>query len=164
MSAIISHDGLYRYQLGRNIEDNALIGGTVAFFGVNPSDADAERNDPTIRKMMGFTKRHGFEIMLVGNVFAYRHKDVNVLATVADPVGPRNDQHLTEIIARADLLVPCWGAKGKVPKTLRPRFQIVLGMLRASGKPVKCLGFTQCGSPCHPQMLAYATPLVDWTT
>ncbi len=163
MTAIISHCGRYRYQLGRSVSDSlSLCDGTVAFFGINPSRAGAVINDQSILKMMGFARLMGAEILEVGNVFAYRSTDVRELANVDDPVGPCNEQHLADIIERADTLVPCWGRRSKVPATLRPRIDAVSAMLLASGKPVRVLGLTACGSPRHPLMLAYATPLVAW--
>jgi hypothetical protein len=45
----------------------------------------------------------------VGNVFAYRATNIRDLASVADPVGPDNTQHLTEILREADTAIVAWG-------------------------------------------------------
>ncbi len=50
-SAVISPDGFYRYSLTR-VWDN--LRPLVVFNLLNPSTADAERNDPTVRKTIGF--------------------------------------------------------------------------------------------------------------
>src|SRR6186713_132099 len=124
--------------------------GVVALIGVNPSTADATINDHTIRKDMGFARKHGWQRIIKGNVFAYRATDVNQLARVGDPVGPENDKHLAQIIRDADLLIPCWGRIDKVPAALRSDFSDVLEMLRASGKQVMTFGLTAGGDPRHP--------------
>lgn len=161
MSAILSPCGKYRYRLDRNV---MFTGGpTYAFFGVNPSTADATLDDATVRKWTGFVKRWGGRRYIVGNVFAYRATDVRELAQAADPIGPENIQHLQDIVAEADVLVPCWGNRSKVPQQVRNRLAIVKSHLWASGKPVKCFGFTLSGDPLHPLMLGYDTSLIPWS-
>lgn len=159
MSAIISPCTLYRYRLEREVQQSGLV---FAYFGVNCSTADATENDQTVRKWMGFTKNNGGRRFIVGNAFAWRAKDVDELATASDPVGPANDVHLAAIIADADVLVPCWGSRNKIPPRLHQRLDDVRDMLFASGKPIKTLGFTQSGDPRHPLTLAYSTELADW--
>jgi hypothetical protein len=161
MHAILSACGLFRYRLDRRPAD--LFGGLViAYIGVNPSTADHVTNDRTVDKWTGFTKLFGGSRFVVGNVFAFRSKDVKTLARAADPIGPDNDSHLAAIIAEADILVPCWGPRSKVPRALRPRYDDVMRMLRASGKPVKVFGLSKDGDPLHPLMLAYSTQLSEW--
>lgn len=159
MSAVISSCQQYRYRLDRRIQD---AGPVYAFFGINPSTADANLDDHTVRKWIGFCKRWGASRFIVGNVFAYRATDVRQLARVADPYGPEMTHHLAEIIREADVLVPCWGAISKAPKALHGSFTDMATQLQASGKPVKCFGRTKHGDTLHPLMLAYSTPLVPF--
>ena len=159
MSAIISDCGAYRYTLERDV---AMAGPLFLFIGVNPSTADAAKNDATVRKWIGFVKRWGGRGFLVGNAFAFRSKDVKALATAIDPIGLHNDWHIMQLAVRADVIVPCWGNTGKVPPRLRGRFEFLTGMLTGAGKPLHCFGRTQGGDPLHPQMLAYSTPLMDF--
>lgn len=161
MSAIISPCGLYRYRLERIV---AMTGPVYAFFGINPSTADAREDDATVRKWIGFCKRWGASRFLVGNVFAYRATDVKTLATVDDPYGDDIGDHITDIISEADILVPCWGNTSKVPPKLQEAFDVLLDALMSSGKPVHCFGLTKVGDPMHPLMLGYDTPLQPWKT
>jgi hypothetical protein len=161
VSAILSTCGTYRYRLERAIE-NAPLPRCVAYIGVNPSTADATLDDATVRRWRGFTTRYRGSRFVVGNLFAYRATDVRELAAARDPVGPENDEHLRGIIEQADIVVPCWGPRGKVPRTLRYRYDEVESLLRACGKPVKAFGFSKGGDPLHPLMLANSTPFVDW--
>lgn len=159
MSAIISECGTYRYRLEREVQSDGLV---IAYFGVNGSTAGATENDQTVRKWIGFTRIHGGRRFIVGNAFGYRATDVNALAHAADPVGPENDQHLSAIIADADILVPCWGSRQKLPPRLRHRMDHVRDLIFASGKQVKIFGLTKSGDPLHPLMLGYDTPFVEW--
>lgn len=159
MSAVISACGTFRYTLEREVQ---LAGIVFAYFGVNGSTADGQHDDQTVSKWTGFTKLNGGRRFIVGNAFAYRSKEVRALARAVDPVGPDNDAYLRAIIDKADVLVPCWGPRTKVPAQLRYRYDVLEAMLFASGKPVMCFGLSKSGDPLHPLMLAYATPLIPY--
>jgi hypothetical protein len=157
--AILSPDWEYRYYLSREVSSDGIV---IAYFGVNPSLADAEVDDQTVRKWKGFTIRNGGCRMIVGNLFAYRSPDVKSLAKVSDPVGPENWSYLYKILSEADILVPCWGNSNKIPAYLRGQIDKVTDVLFSSGKPVKVFGLTSNGQPKHPLMLGYDTTLREW--
>ncbi len=159
MSAIISACGAYRYRLEREV---GMEGKVFAYFGINPSTADAAIDDATVRKWIGFTKVFGGRRFIVGNVFAYRATDVGQLATVGDPMGSDNLLHLISMADEADILVPCWGRRGKVPRHLQGEFDGLMALLHSTGKPVLHFGRTKSGDPKHPLMLGYNTPLIPW--
>ncbi|WP_277963854.1 DUF1643 domain-containing protein [Pseudomonas sp. RIT-To-2] len=159
MSAIISQCGLYRYRLEREVQDEGKV---FAYFGINPSTADAMLDDATVRKWRGFTLRNGGRRFIVGNAFAYRSTNPKALYHVEDAVGPENLTHLKQIIAEADILVPCWGGLSKTLKSQHGRLSTLLYMLTSSGKPVLHFGVTSCGQPKHPLMLGYDTQLLPW--
>lgn len=158
MSAVLSLCRSYRYRLERDV---AMEGPVFAFFGVNPSTAHETLDDATVRKWRGFVQRWGGSRFIVGNVFAYRSTDVKALRTVQQPVGPENFAHLERIVADADVLVPCWGDRTKVPRTLHHHIDKTLAFLLAQGKPVRTFGLTKGGDPLHPLMLGYDTVLKD---
>lgn len=160
MSATFSRCLNYRYVLTRG--NAGKPGLRYAFFGVNGSTADGVRNDPTVKKLKGFTNVWGIPYFEVGNVFAWRATDVRELGRVDDPVGEVNAIHLDNIITAADVLVPMWGNTSKVPERLRHHFDVLKSRISAEGKPVKVFGFTKSGDPMHPLMLSYTTPLQDW--
>ncbi len=161
MSAIISPCGKYRYRLERDVAMDGLV---IAYFGINPSTADASIDDATVRKWIGFTKVNGGRRFIVGNVCSFRATDVRVLRNLplSLPQYKENLRHLSEIIDAADILVPCWGNRSKVPRFMDNDFDTVVAMIRGGGKPVKVFGLTQTGCPIHPLMLGYSTPLIDW--
>lgn len=154
----------YRYDLSRiwDQEHNGLL---YAYIGVNPSTANASIDDATVRKWIGFTQRNDGRGFIVGNVFAYRSTDVKQLANENDPVGVQNNWYLNQIMEQADIIVPCWGSINKVPKELQYRFDEVHRLIdthKCKGKPVLCFGTTKNGSPKHPLMLGYNTPLIEY--
>lgn len=161
VKAEISADGRYRYRLDREV---AATGCVVAFFGVNPSRADHEIEDPTSRKWKVFARQLGARIYIAGNPFALRSHDVKELAVAAEPVGWMNEWYLQQIMTEADILVPCWGSRDKIPKHLRHHLDNLRSLIMAQGKPVKIFGLTASGDPKHPLMLGYNTPLTDWRT
>ena len=52
-SAVMSADGNYRYLLSRLLGPSPSL---ATFIMLNPSTADAEPDDPTIRRCIGFAK------------------------------------------------------------------------------------------------------------
>ncbi len=159
-SALISPCGLYRYRLDRAVG----VGPTVAFLMVNPSTADGERDDATIRKVVGFSLRAGFGHVVVGNKFARRATDIRDLRGLsgAEARGPDNDHHLKRILCDAAVVIAAWGPLGKLPPTLRNRWRTVVQLAAQFERPLQCLGVAADGHPRHPLMLSYDTPLTDW--
>ena len=156
--ALLSACGTWRWRLERHIGAGDI---SPAVFGVNPSTADAALDDATVRKWRGFGQRLGWSRFVVGNLFSFRATDVRALAVAADPFGPDHMTHIRRIIDEADILIPCWGNRAKMPKGLRPEADRMMRLLVESGKPIRCWGQTRSGDPCHPLMLGYDTRLVD---
>lgn len=86
MSAILSDDLVYRYRLERCVAD---AGPVYAYFGGNPSTADHEIDDQTVKKWRGFTKLLGGSRFIVGNVLSFRATDVRALSKAHDPLRTR---------------------------------------------------------------------------
>ena len=159
MSAIFSECRTYRYLLERDVAETGIV---IAYFGVNGATAGEVEEDHTSLKWRQFTKQNGGRRYIAANPYAYCATDVRDLATAVDPVGPLSARYLSAAIEAADLLVPCWGSRTKLPRRLRPGLDSLAARIFASGKPVKVFGFTQSGDPKHPLMLGYDTKLVDW--
>ncbi len=126
---------------------------------LNPSTANAEMDDPTVRKCQGFATRLGYRRLVIVNLFAFRATKPADLLGVNDPVGPDNDSHIRYAIMTSEIVVVAWGAH----RAARSR---VADFLRIVGphQPLSCLGHTKDGSPRHPLMLPYASELVNWKT
>lgn len=152
--AVLSECGQYRYLLTRRWDDGPSLG----FVMLNPSTADANVDDPTIRKCMGFASRYGFSAIEVVNLFAYRATKPKDMLAARDPIGPENDEHIRMAVRATTNIVCAWGPNAS--KTPRPRQ--VVAMLKDMGIMLKCLHVTQDGSPGHPLMLSYDRPLADF--
>ena len=153
--------GRYRYRLDRHINAGHL---RVAFIGINPSVADAEQDDQTVRKWNGFAERLGVDRYMVGNIFPFIETDVKNVKNheIISEATFQNVMVLGEIIDEAHIIIPCWGSRGKIPKAYRFAVDDMERRLRESFKPLMCWGKTQSGDPKHPLMLGYDTPLVKY--
>lgn len=142
--------------------DNAVSLLSYAFFGVNPSTAGKDDEDHTTTKWWQFTIRNGGYAYGAANAFDAISTDVKALATMDKPSSAENDDWIDMLIADADVLVPCWGSRLKLPPKLWPRLDWLKHRILSSGKPVKVFGLTKSGDPKHPLMLGYDTPFLDW--
>jgi hypothetical protein len=136
--------------------------GTVAFVLLNPSTADAERDDPTVRRCLKYARDWGYARLEIGNVFAWRATDPKALLGAAvrgqDIVGPENDAALERVAREASLIVCGWSR-------LRDRWhraRRVAAILQASGKPLHVLRLTKRGEPAHPLRLPGALRPIPW--
>jgi len=113
LSAVFSEDRRHRYTLARIVRDtDPERDSTVLFVCLNPSTADEVRDDPTVRRCVGYAKRWGFSRLVVCNIFALRSTDPRTLYGHPDPIGPDNDRHLLGEALRADRVVAAWGIHG----------------------------------------------------
>jgi hypothetical protein len=140
-SAQIDPTGRYRYWLKREWDSTRPC---VGFVMLNPSTADAIKDDPTLRACLGFAQRWGYGSLGVVNLFAYRATSPQVLRAVRDPIGAENDHHIAQMCQEVNQIVVAWGNQGK----LLGRDQEVLQQLYQH-QPV-CLGVTKQGCPHHP--------------
>lgn len=144
-TATISSCGKFRYRLGRRWGD----GPGVLFVMLNPSRADADVDDATIRRCITFAKAEGFGALEVVNLFAFRTPYPAELKALGFPVGPDNDRHIVEAAKEAERVCVAWGAQNDA----QPRVQIVMPLLRSTGLEPYCLAITRSGFPAHPVRL-----------
>lgn len=159
--AMISNCTRYRYWLKRWWSDDQ-DSPWACFIMLNPSTADAAKDDPTIRKCMGFAQRWGCKGIYVVNLFAYRATDPRQLLTPDNPIGAENAWAIrTASTLCKGPIVAAWGANKMVDrsgwvKQIDPIYKL--------GITVQCLGTTKDGYPKHPCYLPYETPLDDFVT
>ncbi len=164
--ADISPCGLYRYRLWR--DSGKVAAPRICFVMLNPSTADAEQDDPTIRRCLGFAKSLGYENLDVVNLYAFRTTDPQALSDTQDPVGPLNDLRIEQTAEVAQLVVAAWGAtvvKVGLSGTATARTALRISkvaQLLARYAPVHCLGTTQAGAPKHPLYVRGDTQPVLW--
>lgn len=153
-TATISDDGVYRYTLGRVWGDS---GRHALFVMLNPSTADAQVDDPTIRRCIGFAQREGCDGLVVVNLYALRATKPDDLWRCDDPVGPDNNRQIMAELATAQQnnapVVAAWGAHGKPHRVYAVKQ--MPGMEHAHA-----LSFTKSGAPGHPLYIRADAPLI----
>lgn len=158
-TAVLSEDGLYRYELTRVWdEDQPRLGWIM----LNPSTADAKVDDPTIRRCINFAKRDGFGGITVCNLFAFRATNPDELRTPAwgynEIIGPENGAYLQTLLVTHETVVAAWGAWwDSQPLAVRPPRLSV-----ERWGQLMCLGTTKSGAPRHPLYVRGDTPLVEF--
>lgn len=163
--AWISDDGLYRYLLRRHV-GAALFDSEerVVFVMLNPSTADATKDDPTIRRCLGFARREHSNSLTVVNLYAYRTPHPRRLAEArragVDIVGPENDRALEEVHRPGALVIAAWGARpAGIP---RDAHEARVDRVRELLGPMYALGFTAAGDPRHPLYLKADAPVTAY--
>jgi len=143
--ARFSNDMKYRYLLWREW-DNKLP--RVLFIMLNPSTADAEKNDPTIKRCVDYAHAWGYGSIEIANLFAYRSTLPDELLQVEDPVGPHNLCMIEAAVSRAKLIIGAWGAFGVPSRRMDTTFKIL--QMISKEDDLYCLGRTKMGEPIHP--------------
>lgn len=148
--AILSPCRIYRYLLTRRWAPTRPAD-TIAFILLNPSTADENVDDPTIRRCVGFAKTLGYGGLVVANLFALRSTDPGLLVHHVDPIGPDNDKWLHEVARKSQQLICGWGCGGIIHR----RGTQVLKLLSEAGASPKALKITARGHPAYPLYLRH---------
>ena len=148
-SACLSECGKYRYSLSRVWDSSKPI---VLFLMLNPSTADATKNDATITRCIAFAKSWGYGGLCVGNLFAYRATNPKELLAVENPIGEENQKHLNEMYLKSEAVVCAWGNSSiveKLGKRLGDDYKPLSGILGS----IYYLELSKSGCPKHPLYL-----------
>ncbi|WP_425401215.1 DUF1643 domain-containing protein [Algiphilus sp.] len=132
----------YRYTLWHEWSSGR---GYCQFVGLNPSTADEQQLDPTVRRCVQYAKDWGYRALCMTNIFAYRATDPRDMKAQADPVGPDNDRWLMSVSQDAGIVIAAWGTHGTHLNRAREVFRL-LPRLHA-------LKVTKHGHPSHPLYL-----------
>ncbi len=141
--AVISPCEKYRYRLSRHWDPKLK---SVGWIMLNPSTADALKDDNTIRRCIGFAKSWGYGSIVVTNLFAYRATNPKDMRNAKDPIGSRNDQVIIDMLRECPVVIAAWGTNGSYLK----RDRAVHRLVQNAGKQLKCLATTKNNDPVHP--------------
>jgi hypothetical protein len=161
-NAEFSECGRYRHWLSRNWDirrfSDGRCGPWLLWIGMNPSTAEGDVDDPTIRREMAFTRALGSKIYVKVNVMDYRSTDPKKLLSVV-PRSPKNLETISSLAAERDCarVIAAWGA---LPKPLRQYADDVVKAL--FGRQLFCMGKTLSGAPRHPLYLRNDAQLREW--
>lgn len=153
-SAEISPCGRFRYALRRAWDDPLFQGAyrteRVTWIMLNPSTADGETDDATIRRCINFSRAWGYGALSVVNLFAFRATLPRDLAAAKFPIGDGNDEVIVREAKSAGLVVVAWGELAA--QVARARGLAVRNMLECPPHEIVLhhLGKTASGQPRHP--------------
>lgn len=138
---------LYRYSLTMETDSDGPPG---VFVMLNPSTADAEQLDPTLRRCRNFAAEFGWGRLTICNLFAFRATDPKRMKAAAEPIGRMNDEVIAATVTAAEgRVLVGWGVHG----SHRGRSDSLLASIRAAGIEPLALGVTKSGQPRHPLYL-----------
>jgi hypothetical protein len=140
----------YRYRLTRVWDAYKPV---LAFCMLNPSTADAFKNDPTVERCERRAHMWGYGSLIVVNAFAWRSTDPAGLHMPVDPVGPRNYEHILAALKRSQMFICGWGTHGKL-YNVGP--SLVNKLKRFYPGRAHALRVNADGSPAHPLYLPYS--------
>ena len=143
--AKFSNDKKERFTLKREWDKSK---NKILYIMLNPSLADDKKDDPTIRRLIGFTKKFNYGGFLVGNILSTitpNPKEIDKSLVISD----RNLKELLKLINKVDQIVYAWGNNIKEPNILK---EVV-------NNP-KCFGKNLNGTPKHPLYLNGNTPII----
>jgi hypothetical protein len=117
---------------------------------LNPSTADAEIDDPTLNRTMGFARREKMAGVGLENLHDLRSTDPKALLGHPCPSSRDNaaahDRMVAYAIENGIGIICAWGSN-KAVGTSGDEF---VAKCRAAGVATLCLGRTDSGAPRHP--------------
>lgn len=143
--ACIDITGKYRYELDRMWNRDQPF---YCWVMLNPSTADAMKDDPTIRKCISYTFKWGGGGLVVVNLFAWRATFPKQLRLIPDPIGADNDRSIERIVGLKTVaeVVCAWGNDGAYQNRDKAVMEIIL-----KHRVPKCLAISEkTGQPKHP--------------
>lgn len=160
--AVLSPCERYRYSLTRTWD---TARSRVAWVLLNPSTADADVDDMTVTKCIGFAQQWGYGSIEIVNLFALRATQPAELRTAVPPQGPSNDEHLRAALAYGCPVIVGWGA---AIENVRPPMRLsavraFLDVVDELRRPLDCIGTTKAGHPRHPSRTGYDAALQVFT-
>jgi hypothetical protein len=152
--AHFSQDGKHRFWLLRSWDENPRM---VTIIGLNPSTADAQDDDPTIRSCIRIATHNGFGGFVMVNLFsfisAYPDK-LKAAIAAGDAMRDETDTTIARMVANSHKTICAWGSWNFIDQ----RVQRVLELIE---QPC-CLGINANGSPKHPLYQKTETVIIPY--
>lgn len=156
--AVISDCGKYRYLLRRTWDYGAP---RCLYVMLNPSTADADIDDATIRSCIRLAKGLGYGSFEVVNLMAWRATDPsNLPPKPSEAMGADNLRIIEAAVARCDIVICAWGAHQYASRFARG----VLDIVSLYRPTAYCFGTTKSGAPKHPLYIKSGTALSALTS
>ena len=138
--AEFSEDGKYRYKLWRIWDETRPLAMCI---GLNPSTANADKNDQTINYLIKMLSKLGYGGFYMMNCFAFIASKPKLLQH--NPMSDEwNNNMLTVVAGKCRDVIFSWGGFKIIKETGRD--QELIEMFPNA----KCFGVNKDGSPFHP--------------
>ncbi|MFA5490202.1 MAG: DUF1643 domain-containing protein [Candidimonas sp.] len=150
--AILSDDHKHRFWLSRQWATGPL----VIFVMHNPSTADADIDDPTIRRCIAFAEQWGYGGLGVVNRFSIRSSNPDDLWKTAYPNHQINDKILNHVVEKCESIVAAWGKHGKNAyqrSVISERDNFIFNLCHRYKRNISYIEVTKEGIPRHPLYL-----------
>ena len=145
--AKFSKDKKHRYELSRHWD---LSKSDILFIMLNPSIANENIDDPTIKRLINFTKKFNYGGFFVANLFTYITPYSKTLDT-SSGLTKLNLKTIKNFVNKAEEVVYAWGNSMKEPEELKNLVE----------NP-KCFGRNLNGTPKHPLYLPSNSKLIKF--
>jgi len=149
-NALFSEDRKYRYVLWRIWDRTRPM---IMFIGLNPSTANENDDDPTIRRVKEFARQWGYGGIYMLNLFTF---------ITAYPKELRESNYPTQL---ADWYIRVYSEKSEKVILMCGSFPIAekrLKEVKANLSESFCFGKNKNGSPKHPLYLKKDTKLIKF--
>lgn len=154
--ATLSACGRFRFSLVRRWDP---LLPRIAFVGLNPSTADANVDDQTIKRCVRFASDHGFGELTMLNLWAFRTTYPRELPAAdvgfATADEQRNLDHIALHASGAARVVAVWGNSAPARARMAQVVPLVVSWW--------CLRTTKNGMPAHPARLPANLRLRPWS-
>ena len=145
--AKFSIDKKHRYELSRHWD---LSKSDILFIMLNPSIANEDIDDPTIKRLISFTREFKHGGFFVANLFTYITPYSKTLDTSIG-LTKLNLKTIKNLVNKVDEVIYAWGNSIKEPEELK---NLV--------KNPKCFGKNLNGTPKHPLYLSSNSKLIKF--
>ena len=145
--ARFSIDKKHRYRLSRHWDLNKP---QLLYIMLNPSIGNETIDDPTIRRLLSFTRKFDYGGFFVGNLFTYITPNPKTLDTSIGLTN-KNLNILTNLVSKVDKVVYAWGNYIEEPNELKTFIS----------NPM-CFGKNINGTPKHPLYLPSNSKLLNF--
>ena len=146
-NARFRNDKKHRYKLSRHWDLNKP---QILYIMLNPSIGNESIDDPTIRRLLSFTKKFDYGGFFVGNLFTYITPNPKTLDTSIGLTN-KNLNVLTNLVSKADEVVYAWGNSIEEPNELK----------KLISNPM-CFGKNLNGTPKHPLYLPSNSKIIKF--
>ena len=146
-NARFSNDKKHRYKLSRHWDLNKS---QILYIMLNPSIGNESIDDPTIKRLISFTRKFDYGGFFVGKLFTYITPNPKTLDTSIGLTN-KNLNVLENLVSKVDNVVYAWGSSIEEPKEFR---KFIFNTM--------CFGKNLNGTPKHPLYLTSSSKIIKF--